>query len=68
MYLGAFTYHCGVEGEMDVHIARGMFGMIVVEPEHGLPHVDREFYLGQHEVYTKQSQGPLDRAISIPSA
>jgi len=57
MYPGAFTYHCAVPGEMDVHIARGMFGMIVVEPEQGLPHVDREFYLGQNETYTKQTPG-----------
>ncbi len=54
VYPGAFTYHCAVPGEMDVHIARGMYGMVVVEPEAGLPHVDREFYLGQNETYTKQ--------------
>jgi nitrite reductase (NO-forming) len=57
MYPGAFIYHCAVPGEMDVHIARGMFGMIVVEPEEGLPHVDREFYMGQNETYTKQRPG-----------
>ena len=57
MYPGAFIYHCGVSGEMDVHIARGMYGMIVVEPEQGLPRVDREFYLGQNETYTKQRPG-----------
>ncbi len=57
MYPGAFTYHRAVPGEMEVHIARGMFGMIVVEPEEGLPHVDREFYLGQNETYTKQLPG-----------
>jgi hypothetical protein len=48
---------CGVSGEMDVHMARGMYGMIVVEPEQGLPRVDREFYLGQNETYTKQPPG-----------
>jgi len=56
MYPGAFIYHCGVPG-MDEHMARGMFGMIVVEPEEGLPHVDREFYLGQNETYTRQKPG-----------
>ncbi len=63
VFPGAFIYHCAVPGEMDVHIARGMFGMIVVEPEQGLPHVDREFYLGQNETYTKQlpgTPGPRD--------
>jgi len=34
-----------------------MFGLIVVEPEDGLPAVDHEFYLGQHELYTKGSAG-----------
>jgi nitrite reductase (NO-forming) len=57
MYPGAFIYHCAVPGEMDVHISRGMFGMIVVERKQGLPHVDREFYLGQNETYTKQMPG-----------
>ena len=64
MYPGAFTYHCAVPGELDVHISRGMFGMIVVEPPDGLPHVDREFYIGQSETYTRQlagsSPGPRD--------
>jgi len=51
LFPGAFIYHCGVSN-LDEHISRGMFGMIVVEPEDGLPPVDREFYLGQHELYT----------------
>jgi nitrite reductase (NO-forming) len=34
-----------------------MFGMILVEPEEGLPEVDREFYLGQHELYTDKPTG-----------
>ena len=58
MYPGAFIYHCAVP-DMDVHMARGMFGMIVVEPEEGLPRVDREFYIGQNETYTKQRPGTL---------
>jgi len=31
--------------------------MIVVEPLEGLPKVDHEFYLGQHEVYTDKEAG-----------
>ncbi len=50
MYPGAFIYHCAVPN-LDEHISRGMFGMILVEPPEGLPEVDHEFYLGQHEVY-----------------
>ncbi|MFB6107725.1 MAG: copper-containing nitrite reductase [Haloplanus sp.] len=55
-YPGAFIYHCAVPN-LDMHISSGMFGMILVEPEDGLPSVDREFYLGQHEVYTNRSAG-----------
>ena len=55
-YPGAFIYHCAVP-RMDYHISAGMFGMILVEPADGLPPVDREFYLGQHEVYTKGDAG-----------
>lgn len=55
-YPGAFIYHCAVPN-MDEHISMGMFGMIVVEPHEGLPKVDREFYLGQHELYTQQPFG-----------
>lgn len=47
---GAFIYHCAV-ANLDYHISCGMFGLILVEPEKGMPKVDREFYLGQHEIY-----------------
>jgi nitrite reductase (NO-forming) len=56
LYPGAFIYHCAVMG-MDEHISRGMFGMILVEPHGGLPAVDRELYLGQHELYTREPFG-----------
>jgi nitrite reductase (NO-forming) len=56
IYPGVFTYHCAVP-MMDYHISSGMFGAILVEPEAGLPEVDREFYLGQHELYTNGEPG-----------
>jgi nitrite reductase (NO-forming) len=56
MYPGAFIYHCAVP-VLDYHISCGMFGMILVEPPEGLPPVDHEFYLGQHDVYTNQRAG-----------
>ncbi|WP_436925267.1 copper-containing nitrite reductase [Halosimplex amylolyticum] len=55
-YPGAFIYHCAV-ANLDYHISSGMFGIILVEPEEGLPAVDHEFYLGQHEVYTDGETG-----------
>ena len=58
MYPGAFIYHCAVAA-LDMHISSGMYGMIVVEPKGGLPEVDREFYLGQNEIYT-------DKEYNVP--
>ena len=55
-YPGAFIYHCAVPN-LDMHISSGMFGMILVEPADGLPAVDREFYFGQHEIYTDKQAG-----------
>lgn len=55
-YPGTHIYHCA-PGEHDYHISTGMFGAIVVEPEEGLPPVDREFYFGQHELYTDGDTG-----------
>jgi len=57
-YPGAFIYHCAVP-DLDMHISSGMFGLILVEPADGLPPVDRELYLGQHEVYTDAAKGDL---------
>ena len=56
MYPGSFVYHCAVP-DLDYHIASGMYGMIVVEPEDGLPPVTREFYLGQNEMYVAAAAG-----------
>ena len=56
VYPGAFIYHCAVPN-LDFHISSGMFGIILVEPVEGLEPVDHEFYLGQHEVYTKLPAG-----------
>jgi nitrite reductase (NO-forming) len=39
------------------HIANGMYGLILVEPEGGLPRMDREFYVMQGEVYTQRTFG-----------
>ncbi len=40
-----------------MHIANGMYGLILVEPEGGLPKVDREFYVMQGDFYTKGNYG-----------
>ncbi|MET0851475.1 MAG: nitrite reductase, copper-containing, partial [Candidatus Rokuibacteriota bacterium] len=45
-------YHCATPS-VPAHIANGMYGLIFVEPEGGLPRVDREYYVMQGEFYTK---------------
>src|SRR5262249_16180175 len=49
---GLYVYHCATPS-VPMHIAKGMYGLILVEPPAGLPRVDREFYLMQGEFYTK---------------
>lgn len=53
---GLYVYHCATP-MVAQHIANGMYGMILVEPEEGLPAVDREFYVMQGEVYTSEAFG-----------
>ena len=50
---GLYVYHCAAAPVTD-HIANGMYGLILVEPEKGLPKVDREYYVMQSEFYTKE--------------
>jgi nitrite reductase (NO-forming) len=53
---GLYVYHCAT-APVPMHIANGMYGLILVEPKEGLPKVDREYYLMQSEFYTKQPFG-----------
>ncbi len=49
---GLYVYHCAMP-HIPVHVADGMYGLILVEPEGGLPRVDREYYVMQGEFYTE---------------
>lgn len=53
---GLYVYHCATP-MVAHHITNGMYGMILVEPEGGLPAVDREFYVMQGELYTTGHHG-----------
>ncbi|HET9034427.1 MAG TPA: copper-containing nitrite reductase [Dokdonella sp.] len=48
---GLFVYHCAT-APVGMHIANGMYGMILVEPPEGLPPVDHEYYVMQGDFYT----------------
>src|SRR2546423_2247511 len=53
---GLYVYHCAVPMAAQ-HIANGMYGLILVEPDGGLPKVDHEFYVMQGEIYTEGAFG-----------
>jgi nitrite reductase (NO-forming) len=53
---GLFVYHCGTPMIAE-HIANGMYGLILVEPEGGLPPVDHEYYVMQGEIYAAAAKG-----------
>ena len=53
---GLYVYHCATP-HIPTHVAQGMYGLILVEPEEGLPPVDREFYVVQGEIYTQGKVG-----------
>jgi nitrite reductase (NO-forming) len=53
---GLYVYHCAT-APVGMHIANGMYGLILVEPPGGLPPVDREYYVMQSEFYTKGRYG-----------
>jgi len=58
-YAGVYMYHCGTAPAL-MHIANGMIGMIIVEPEGGLPPVDHEFALVQSEWYLGAQNATID--------
>ena len=53
---GLFIYHCAT-APVGMHIANGMYGLILVEPKEGLPKVDKEFYVCQGDFYTQGGYG-----------
>ncbi|MGM0564178.1 MAG: copper-containing nitrite reductase [Pseudomonadota bacterium] len=66
---GLYVYHCAT-APVGMHIANGMYGLILVEPEEGLPPVDREYYVMQGDFYTKGDYGeaglqPFDMAKAV---
>ena len=55
---GLYVYHCAT-APVGMHIANGMYGMILVEPPGGLPPVDHEYYVMQGDFYTTGKTGEL---------
>ncbi len=66
---GIYVYHCAT-APVGMHIANGMYGLILVEPPQGLPKVDHEYYVMQGDFYTAgkyREKGPqpfdMEKAI-----
>jgi nitrite reductase (NO-forming) len=53
---GLYVYHCAT-APVGMHVANGMYGLILVEPKEGFPKVDRELYVMQGDFYTKGKYG-----------
>lgn len=53
---GLYIYHCASPvPNIPAHIANGMYGMILVDPQGGLPKVDREYAVLESEFFTQPS-------------
>ena len=48
---GIYVYHCAT-APVGMHVANGMYGLILVEPPNGMPKVDHEYYVMQGDFYT----------------
>ncbi|HAH59458.1 MAG: nitrite reductase, copper-containing [Lentimicrobium sp.] len=53
---GLFVYHCAT-APVGMHIANGMYGLILVEPKGGMSKVDKEYYVMQGDFYTDGDYG-----------
>lgn len=56
LHPGLYVYHCAV-APVGMHIANGMYGLILIEPEEGLSPVDKEYYIMQGDFYTEGAYG-----------
>lgn len=57
---GLYVYHCATS-HIPTHVANGMYGLILVEPEEGFPAADREYFVVQGEIYTQGDLGEVGR-------
>lgn len=64
---GLYVYHCGA-APVGVHLGKGMFGLMLVEPKEGLPKVDKEFYIMQNEFYVKDGANPNLKVFDMMKA
>ena len=66
---GLYVYHCAT-APVGMHVANGMYGLILIEPPGGLPKVDKEYYVMQGDFYTtgkyrEKGRQPFDMEKAI---
>jgi len=66
---GIYVYHCAT-APVGMHVANGMYGLILVEPPEGLSPVDHEYYVMQGDFYTvgkyrEKGKQPFDMQRAI---
>src|SRR5690606_9990396 len=61
---GIWMYHCSTM-PMSSHIAAGMTGAVIIDPEEGLAPVDREYLLVQSEVYLSSVADSAEEATEV---
>jgi nitrite reductase (NO-forming) len=66
---GLYVYHCAT-APVGMHVANGMYGLILVEPPGGMPPVDKEYYVMQGDFYTttkyrEKGHAPFDMERAI---
>ena len=65
---GLYVYHCATS-HIPTHVANGMYGLILVEPEKGLSKVDKEYYIMQGDFYTTGNTGEKgEQGFSVEKA
>ena len=63
---GLYIYHCASPiPNIPAHIANGMYGLLLVEPEAGLPKVEKEYYVLESEFFTTPSDKKNILALSM---
>ena len=61
---GIWMYHCSTM-PMTAHIAAGMAGAVIIEPEGGFGEVDREYVVTQSEVYLSSAATGPEAATEV---
>ncbi len=57
-------YHCSTH-PMSAHIAAGMHGAVIIEPQEGLPEVAREYVVVQSEVFLADAAATAEAATEV---